>query len=340
MVIQRSPSTRIAALVQDLLEGDPVRREAAIARLTIAGPRAEASLLKALDDAPPRGQAAVLHALERLATPRGLAAGLARLSSPDPSVAAAAVGAVRPHLQANDAAAAARALDALMEVCLDASRPEHVRLAALEALSDLGESRLAAMRERLRTDPAEAIRKAAGFESGERSREAVAAARLEAMAADPGDDPAAVQELVAEAGARVSLSTLHTLVLRLADRERLADGASQKAAWSVARADVHRTLGERGSRLALFDLRDSLERAPQEAIEALIAAARAVGDGSCLLPLAAVWSRSTTPATREHAARAFHAIVTREGLTRRHAAIRRVQEKWPRAAAAFLATPE
>ena len=65
-----------------------------------------------------------------------------------------------------------------------------------------------------------------------------------------------------------------------------------------------------------------------------------IGDASCLENLAAAYdasSRSGDRWWREHVATAFRAIVHREGLTRRHAAVKRSMQRWPEATADLMA---
>jgi hypothetical protein len=331
VVIHRSSAAHVAPLIRDLLEGSPVQREAAAARLAIAGERAESALLKALDRSEARDRAALLHVLERLDRPRALGAAIAHLQDADTSVAIAAVAAARPHLQAQDSTRAASAFEALVSVCVAAQRPEAVRLAAIEAIGDLGDAGLAPLRDRLADDGSERVRAALAPAAGAADAVArAAAARLEALAASPGDDPHAIRELVADAGARVPLSTLHTLILRLSERERASARPADQAGWNAALATAHRVLAERGSRLALFDLREAIPRTPPERLGDLVTAARLVGDGSCLAPLAEALPRASG-ALHDRIAEAFRTIVRREGLTRRHAALRRVLERHPEA---------
>ena len=97
-------------------------------------------------------------------------------------------------------------------------------------------------------------------------------------------------------------------------------------------------LGTRGSRLALYDLRDSLLE-PERLPVAFLAALEEIGDVTCLEPLAAAYdasSRSGDAWWREHLAAAFRAIVRREGLTRRHAAVKRALARWPDATADLM----
>ena len=81
---------------------------------------------------------------------------------------------------------------------------------------------------------------------------------------------------------------------------------------------------------------DQTERLPA----AFLAALEDVGDATCLEPLAAAYaasSRSGDAWWREHVATAFRAIVQREGLTRRHTALKRVIARWPEAAVDLMA---
>lgn len=331
MTLPRRPAPSIAALVHDVVAGAPIAREAAVARLAIAGARAEGVVIRALSTADPRGQAALLGVLERWTTAPALSAGAACLSAADPTVATAAVAAVRPHLLSEDPDLAARALDALVTTSLDTSRAEAARLAALDAVADAG-GVLDGLQARLRDDPSERIRRAVTSGTGPA---VLPGAAIEAMAADPGRDPLAAQRLIRESGAHGSLAALHQLVLAIGHRERTAATDAERAGWTLALGAAHHALAARGSRLGRLDLRDALDRTAPERLGELVAAAEAVGDASCLSPLAAAWTAGEEP-TRARIAAAVASIVAREGLTRRHAAIKDVQARWPRAAAEFL----
>ena len=52
-------------------------------------------------------------------------------------------------------------------------------------------------------------------------------------------------------------------------------------------------------------------------------------------PLAAAWTAGEGP-TRARVSAAFAAIMTRDGLTRRHAAVKDVIARWPKAAVELL----
>jgi SWI/SNF-related matrix-associated actin-dependent regulator 1 of chromatin subfamily A len=329
--LARRPPPSIAALVRDVVGADPLAREAAVARLAIAGARAEGPVLQALAAADEVGQASLLAVLERLATPRALPAARDHLAAADAVVAAAAVGAVRAHLAASDPAQAAEALDALVAVCLDTTRPEAVRLAAIDALADAGDDARPALDARLLDDPSPRIRRAAA--GGTAPAGAAAAAQLEALAAAPGRDPLRLIQLLGEA-ADTPIAVLHQLVLAVGHQERTAADAD-RAGWTRALAAAHKALADRGSRLALGDLHDALGRTPVERLGDLVAAASAIGDAACLAPLAAAWTAAAEP-VRGRVAAAFAAIVAREGLTRRHAAARDIAARWPAAAAVLL----
>ena len=108
--------------------------------------------------------------------------------------------------------------------------------------------------------------------------------------------------------------------------------------WCAVRAALHQALAGRNSRLALYDLRDSLLAAERLPV-AFLAAMEEIGDATCLDTLAAAYdqsSRSGDPWWRQHLAAAFRAIVQREGLTRRHAALKRVLTRWPDATADLM----
>ncbi len=334
MPLPRRPAPSIAALVHDVVDGAPIAREAAVARLAIAGARAEGLVIQALGAADHRGQAALLGVLERWTTDRALSAGIDCLASADPTVATAAVAAVRAHLQSADPDLASRALDALVTTSRDVDRAEAARLAAIDAVADAGgASAMAAVQERLRDDPNPRIRRAVADAAGPAGLSG--GAQIEAVAADPGRDPLAVQRLIGEAGAHGGLAALHQLVLALAHRERTATTDADRAGWTLALGAAHHALAARGSRLARLDLRDALERTPPERLGELVAAAELVGDASCLGPLAAAWAAGEEP-TRARVAAAFAAIVARDSLTRRHAAVKDVIARWPQAAAELL----
>jgi hypothetical protein len=334
VTLPRRPAPSIAALVHDVVDGAPIAREAAVARLAIAGARAEGVVLQTLATADPRAQAALLGVIERWTTPRALAAAIACLPAADATVATAAVAAVRPHLLSEDPDLAAGALDALVTTSLDQNQAEAARLAAMDAVADAGGDAREALRARLRDDPNERIRRAVAGEPGAPGVPG-GAQQIEAVAADPGSDPLAVQRLIGDVGAQGSLAALHQLVLAIGHRERTATTDADRAGWTLALGAAHHALAARGSRLGRLDLRDALERTAPERLGELVDAAAAVGDAGCLAPLAAAWTAGEE-STRARVGAAFAAIVAREGLTRRHAVVKDALARWPHAAAELL----
>jgi hypothetical protein len=133
------------------------------------------------------------------------------------------------------------------------------------------------------------------------------------------------------------LPDLHRLIERIREREALEPESRQRE-WTAARAAVHVALANRGSRLALYDLRESLQASVPLPIE-FVPALAAVGDASCLEAIAGAHARTKQSAWRNELAGAFQAIVAREKLTRRHAAVKKIAhrsartlaELWPRA---------
>jgi hypothetical protein len=322
MVIKRSSSAQVARLLADLLGEDAVAREAAAARLAILGPRALDRLL-ALLSAPGQSTATlvtVLDVLERMGDPRGLAAAERWTESADPAVALAAIAVVRRALRLEDAAASARATEKLAGVALDPSRPKEVREAARAALEELPEAVLRPLEARFRRVPDPAL-------SG-----APDAARPAPTPLDPdaiGDDPEAVRRLILETGRDAPLPVLHRYVQRLRAREEALPPPA-RAPWRLARAAVHQVLAERGSRVALYDLRESLESATAAALPVgMLAALAEIGDASCLEPIAAAHDRSADPWLRDQLVAALTAIVAREGLTRRHRLVRQLALRHP-----------
>ena len=109
------------------------------------------------------------------------------------------------------------------------------------------------------------------------------------------------------------------------------DAAADRHEWLTLRAAVHQVLAERRSRVALYDVRDTIESAERPLPDGFAEALAHVGDASCLDVIAdAVGADPRTPAhPQEHEWRdrlleAGRAILDRERLTRRHAAVRRL----------------
>jgi len=344
-------------LVASLLGDDPVAADAAAARLAILGRPAVRPLVAALDGAPPAHAVRVLGVLEHLADPLAMPALARAAASDDAATAEAAVGALAPLLQARRGNVAATALDHLTAATLDRGRPRPIRLAALRALSAVDLEAVALVRAQLLSDPDEAIREAAGGSAAtapppEADRPASVATGARASA--PSEVPAA---LVGEAAAGrlpedpeclrtalaraedVSLGDLHRLVEVLRGVER-ATRDDRAAGWLACRAAAHQALAARGSRLAGYDLRDTLVALGPNTPVGMLSALRDVGDAAALEAIAEAWTQHEDGWLRHQLAAVWAAIVQREGLTRRHGVVRRAAQRWPAAVTALWAGPQ
>jgi hypothetical protein len=145
------------------------------------------------------------------------------------------------------------------------------------------------------------------------------------------DDPQGWRRYIATAGASAPLPALHSLVEQAREREGL--DPARGTAWRTARAAAHLALAGRGSRLALYDLRESLDGAKEPLPVEFLAALERIGDTSCLEPIASALVAAPADAEwwREHLAHAFRAIVTRERVTSRHAVMKKIARRWPEA---------
>ena len=331
VAIRASSSRLIESLIADLSAPSAATREAAVARLTLLGSRAVERLVAlAVSSAPLQARTAAVRTLEAIGDPRALTPALDILAdaAADPAVAAAAAGVARVFLRGPRGAAA---VDRLTAVVLNRGRPEVLRLAALRALRELDPATIAPVLTTLAEDPSAAIRGQAVTKR--RTRRAhgdpvatVTRAAEQGLPEGPGA-AIALRRALGEAGAAVPLPVLLRVVERTREREA-AEPAARRDEWTMARAAAHVALASRGSRLALYDLRESLEAAntplPVEFLKALSIA----GDVSCLEPVAGALAKAKNAWWRGHLAAAFRAIVAREHLTRRHGAVKKIEKKW------------
>jgi hypothetical protein len=351
VAIRASSSKQIDALIAQLASDDGDARESAVARLTVIGARAVERLLAAArSEGAPAPRVTAWRTLEAIGDARALEPALAALDGHEPSVAAAAAATARRFVRG---ASGARVVDRLTAAVLDRRRPDVVRAAALRALSDLDPATTAPLLRSLADDPSNLLRDAAngmptiGHDTASRARRreraaadaagptvsdavsprereafnrASAAARL-ASAADqvlPGD-PDALRTDLANAG----FDTPVALLARLVDRIREHEGAERPAArqrWTLARAAAHLALARRGSRLALYDLRETLESGSGPLPVGMLQALVLVGDAASLAAIATAHAKAQDEWSRGHLADAFYAIVERERLTARQAA--------------------
>jgi len=327
VAIKASAAKQIDVLVEDLASDSAVRRETAIARLTVLGARAVDRLIAIAESpSPSAARVAAFVTLEALGDPRALDPALGATEDADPRVAIAAIAAARVFLRS---ARGASAVDRLTTIVLDLRRPDAVRLAALHALLDLERSTVAPLLTALARDASDALRTAARESAA--GKDAVAdPSDVLANAAEHAlpDDPNTLRLALVEGGSAAPLPQL----LRILERVREREGgvpAAHRAAWINVRAAAHAAVADRGSRIALYDLRESLETAKTPLPVEFLKALALVGDVSCLEAIATAHAATGDAWWRGHLANAFQEIVTRERLTRGHAALRRVKKRWP-----------
>lgn len=314
--------------MRDLCSDDAVRRDAAVARLTVIGPRAVERLVALVgSDAAAGARVAALRALEAIEDTRGLHAALGVLDDLEPAVSLAAVSAARPFLRGPQGPAA---IGRLIPLALDSSRAIELRTAAIGALTLLGRSALKPLRAAIETDPDPAIRSALDADGTRHADMATTDPIVSITTAADGalpDDPGELHRALTIAGADAPLPLLARLVEQVRNRAATAPDAA-RAEWTRVRGAAHVALARRGSRLALYDLREALEAATTPLPVEFLTALSLSGDGSCLEPIAAAYARSADGWWKTHLADAFHAIVKRERLTKRHAVMKKIERKW------------
>lgn len=334
MVIKASSAREISRLLDDLENGPSTQRESAVARLAVIGPRAVTRLIAVLTGTPSTEVTlAVLTVLEAIGDGRALGPGLSRVDDPNPTVSAAAVGVVRSHLLSDDVKTAAAALDQLTAVALDPSRDDAPRLAAIDALEQMPADMIEPLVARLQQDSSTGVRRRAKT----RGRQLAPPEPVDLVSATNGalpDDAAAVRALVTAEAASAPLSTLHRLLGVIREHEQRVSPPA-RLEWTAARAALHRALAARGSRIALYDVRETIAASESALPLGFLAAIATIGDASCLEPLAAAYARTQASGEdwwRRHLADAFRQIVERARLTRRHGVIRRIVSRWPHVA--------
>jgi hypothetical protein len=296
------PSSRaeVARLVDDLRSDHVATRAAAVARLRVIGSRALAQIEAVVaSTATASTRAAALAALDGGDDPRAVDVALTALSAPEAEVVVAALSVLRDWVTRETGT---RILEALTVVALDKARSGPVRLAALDALSDLPRTLVEPIIER-------------------------APVRDEGVA---GEDPTALRAWLTHHERTAPLSELHDALLRAHDGERASPDPASARAWLGARGALHVALANRGSRIALYDLRETFDRATGPLPLDFAAAIALIGDATCVESLARAWAASHgEPWWRTRLVECAADLKGRLALSGRHAVVRRVREKWP-----------
>jgi hypothetical protein len=337
MSIKPSAATEIRTLLAGLASGDYIRRETAIARLAIIGPRAVDRMLTVYSAGDRDTRIAILRALEAIADPRALAVAREAIAGGG-DVAVAAAGTLRALLDSPADATATASLDVLVATALSASAERRVRVAAFEALRDMPSDIRQRVADALGADPDRAVHPASRNDTAANASDAL---WQDAVEGRLPDDPAALRELLSSRASSAPLGVLQRLVDAFHARERDADGTPRRSAWRGLRGEIHQSLGMRGSTIALYDLRETLAAAQEPLPASFVGALQAIGDASCLEPMASAHARAaagdaSAARWRAQLEQAFRTIAAREKITRKSAVMKRVERKWPGAVDALL----
>ena len=294
----RRSSSDIDRLIADLESNDSIHRDAAVARLRILGRRALPRLIDLISAHQSSGVRAIaLDALEGLDDVRVIDVAFHALSDGSVEVVIAALGVLRGWVADETGT---RLLDAITTIAVDRSRDARVRVAALAALSELPEHLVRPIRDQ--APPPES--------------------------AGPSlDDPMQVREWIQAYGADASLSTLHELITRTREREHAESSSRLRSEWLQARGRAHQALAKRDSLVALYDLRETFEAATGALPQSFLSTAAAIGDASCLEPLARAWAAAGKDLDWNHQLSTTAAtIMRREKLTGRSAAVKKLRQ--------------
>ncbi len=354
MSIKSTAGSDIRTLIDSLGQEDEIRREAAIARLAIIGARAVSRLLgeyaAAEGDRPKR--IAILRVFEAAGDPRAVPiARKALTESADVAVAATAV--LQAFLESVADGAAAAALDALVTAVLDRQAERRVRLAALDALQGMPEDVRARVAAAIASDPDPALKaRAASSPTGGTAADAIWQDAIDGQLPDRAEQ---LRDAMQIRAASTPLGALQQLIEALHEREG-AVAAVESHEWRSARGALHQALALRGSKIAVYDLRESIAATAVPLPTTFLTALHVVGDESCLEAIAAAYNTATTLAQAPAVAQsdegsgddrarwvqqltaAFQAIVKREKIARNAASLTRIATKWPDAARVFSKT--
>ena len=190
-------------------------------------------------------------------------------------------------------------LDAITAIAVDRTRDARVRVAALAALSELPEHLVRPIRDQ--APPPES-------------------------AGPTLDNPSAVREWIQAYGSSASLSTLHALVTNSREREGAETSSRLRLEWLHARGQAHQALARRQSLVALYDLRETFAAAPTALPQSFLSTAAAIGDTSCLEPLARAWAAAGKDLDWKHQLSTTAAtVMRREKLTGRSALVKKLR---------------
>ncbi len=340
-MIRQSSAKAIADLIADLGASRGATRDAAIARLTVIGARAVARVLSVAEDPKqtPLARVSAIHALGQIGDDRAVPPLVRAIGDAEPEVALAAIAAAAPFLESADGA---RVLDVLIATALDRQRPTGHRVAAIQAVKRLRSAAVAKALRLLNADPDPAVATASGATPLRIDTTAPSAIDTPALNRLP-DEPARLRRTLVQEGATAPITVLGSLIESIRVKEAATSGP-RRGEWTALRAAVHLMLAQRGSRLALHDARDTVALATTPVAVEFLATLKTIGDASCLEAVAAAFDAAAAKTRPDalwlrHLSETFQAIVVREHVTRRHASLKRIEKRWPQAAARLIARP-
>jgi HEAT repeat protein len=286
-------------LIADLQSVEAVRRDAAVARLRVLGVRALPHLAKFIESsADASARALAIGALDGIEDPHAVEISLKALETADVVTTVAALGVLRNWVAQETGT---RLLETITAIAVDRTRDTRVRVAAIEALSELPDDLVGPIR--AQGPPPE--------DTG-----------------PPLDNPAAAHEWVEAHGGHATLARLHDSIKAFRDAEGCAETSRGRDEWVRARGAAHRILADRGSRIALYDARETLMDATASLPPGFVEAIGQLGDATCLEPLARAWSLSRDASWRAQLSDAAQQIVTRAKLGGRNAVVRGIRASW------------
>ena len=239
-----------------------------------------------------------MSALDGLEDPHSADIAMKALNTSDVGVVIAALGVLRSWVPRETGT---RLLEAIAAIAVDKGRDARIRVAAIDALSDLPDHLVRPIREQ--APPPEA-------------------------AGPPIDNPVAAREWVEAHGGKATLATLHDAIKTFRESEGRADTSRRREEWVRARGAAHRMLADRGSRLALYDVRETFTAAQSPLPPGFVEAIGRVGDASCLEPLARAWSATQEASWRAQLSEAARQIIARAKLGGRNAVVKSIRANW------------
>jgi hypothetical protein len=294
-----SRPSEVDRLIADLESSNSVSREASVARLRVLGARALPRLTTLIaSSATTSARALAISALDGIEDPHAAEIALTVLSESDVDIVVAALGVLRSWVPKETGT---RLLESITAIAVDRSRDARIRVAALDALSELPDHLVSPIREQ--APPPEA-------------------------AGPPHDNPVAAREWIEAHGGKATLATLHDAIKAFRESEGRADTSRGREEWLKARGAVHQVLAARGSRLALYDARETFSTAQSPLPAGFLEAITRVGDASCLEPLARAWSATREANWRAQLSEAARQIVARAKLGGRSTVVRGIRANW------------